>query len=101
MAKSEIKFNLIKTILKVFKGQPVVIGTVTNFSVDTLSFIRELDWDFGKDINGGYINICDPFAKGTILTFYLENIVDALYREFENTLCIYFKDGANMNIAMN
>lgn len=99
MEKLEVRLSLIEKALKQFKGQPVI--TIISTSVDTLLFIRKLEWDFGKDLNGGYISISDPFETETILTLYLDNIRNVLYRKFENILYIYFKDGVKMNITRN
>lgn len=109
LEKNNEMVSLIENIMEDFEGQDVIILTATEFSIGMLSFVHKVNWAFGKDSNGDYINISDSLEeessfegeKGTILTLYLDQIINVLYSKYENGLDISLKDGIKLNIIMN
>lgn len=109
MGEDNEMVSSIKNIMKGFEGHDVIILISTEYSIGILSFVHKSNWAFGRNLNRNYINISDSLKKessfenekGTILTLYLDQIINVLYRKIENGLDISLKDGINLNIVMN
>lgn len=96
----ELQFE-IGCILKNFKGRKVVISTETKLQAEMLLLFPELNWDFGINRDGVYVDIYESLENGDkFITVNLDRIKDVFYIEHSNELYIYFKDDSNMNIAV-
>lgn len=96
----ELQFE-IGCILKNFKGRKVIISTETKLQAEMLLFDLKLNWGFGTNKDGVYVDIYESLENGKqFITVNLDRIKAVSYIEHSNKLCIYFKDNSNMNIAV-
>lgn len=91
----------IEYILKNFEGRKVVISTGTEFNAEMIIIFPELNWDFGINRDGIYVDIYESLENGDkFVTVNLDRIKDISYIEHSNKFYIYFKDNSNINIAV-